>query len=137
MTEELTQLLAILCEPASANPWLVDWLWGGLPGALNRHMRRGQAQPTACLAALGGKGASCEPDSLSEQLKFLHCRHTGLYREALQPFLILAGPASGGNAVLRFRECWACLPWRRASFHCASPGALRAAAHAVISPLHM
>jgi hypothetical protein len=74
MTEELTQLLALLCEPAAENAWLVDWLWA-------------------------------------------------LYREALQPFLVLAGPASGGGAAARFRECWACLPWQRASFHCASPGA--------------
>ena len=73
MTEELTQLLALLMEPVGANPWLVDWLWD-------------------------------------------------LYKEALQPFLVLAGPASDGAAVMRFRECWACLPWGRATFHCISPG---------------
>lgn len=73
MTEELTQLLALLMEPVGANPWLVDWLWS-------------------------------------------------LYKEALQPFLVLAGPASDGAAVTHFRECWACLPWGRATFHCISPG---------------
>ncbi len=74
MTEELTQLLALLLEPVGGDPWLVDWLWA-------------------------------------------------LYKEALQPFLVLAGPASDGAATRRFRECWACLPWQRATFHCISPGA--------------
>lgn len=74
MTEELTQLLALLMEPVGANAWMVDWLWS-------------------------------------------------LYKEALQPFLVLAGPASDGAAIHRFRECWACLPWHRATFHCNSPRA--------------
>lgn len=73
MTEELTQLLALLMEPVGANTWMVDWIWG-------------------------------------------------LYKEALQPFLVLAGPASNGAAIHCFRECWACLPWYRATFHCISPG---------------
>lgn len=83
MTAEMTQLLALLMEPANADGqfWLVDWLWG-------------------------------------------------VYRDALQPFLVLAGPASGGAAMARFRECWACLPWARATFHCASPGAPAPAPHA-------
>ncbi|BDA40960.1 hypothetical protein COCOBI_01-6140 [Coccomyxa sp. Obi] len=75
MTEELTQLLALLMEPVGANTWMVDWIWS-------------------------------------------------LYKEALQPFLVLAGPASDGAAIHRFRECWACLPWHRATFHCISPGGL-------------
>ena len=74
MTEELTQLLAVLLEPVGVNHWLVDWLWA-------------------------------------------------LYKEAFQPFLVLAGPASDGAATRRFRECWACLPWHRATFHCINPGA--------------
>ena len=75
LTGELTQLLALLMEPANSERqfWMVDWLWG-------------------------------------------------VYRDALQPFLVLAGPATGSAAVSRFRECWACLPWRHATFHTASPG---------------
>lgn len=47
----------------------------------------------------------------------------GLYRAVLQPFLALAGPASDGTAVTRFREYWQSLPWHKATFHCISPGA--------------
>ena len=39
--------------------------------------------------------------------------------------------------MLRFRECWACLPWHRASFHCTSPGAVVAALHPVSFPCDM
>lgn len=73
ISEELTQLLALLMEPVGSHPWLVDWLWV-------------------------------------------------LYKEALQPFLVLAGPASDGMAVMRFREMWGCLPWHQATFHSATPG---------------
>ena len=45
-----------------------------------------------------------------------------LYKESLQPFLMLAGPASDGLAVMRFREMWGCLPWHQATFHSSSPG---------------
>ena len=73
ISEELTQLLALLMEPVGAEPWLVDWLWV-------------------------------------------------LYKETLQPFLMLAGPASDGMAVMRFREMWGCLPWSQATFHSGAPG---------------
>ena len=73
ISEELTQLLALLMEPVGSHLWLVDWLWV-------------------------------------------------LYKEALQPFLVLAGPASDGMAVMRFREMWGCLPWHRATFHSTAPG---------------
>lgn len=45
-----------------------------------------------------------------------------LYEAVLQPFLCLAGPASDGTAVTRFREYWQSLPWQKATFHCISPG---------------
>ena len=46
-----------------------------------------------------------------------------LYEAMLQPFLALAGPASGGLAVQRFTELWESLPWQAATFHSSSPGA--------------
>ena len=45
-----------------------------------------------------------------------------VYQAVLQPFLCLAGPASDGTAVTRFREYWHSLPWHKATFHCISPG---------------
>ncbi|KAL0036203.1 hypothetical protein WJX79_007899 [Trebouxia sp. C0005] len=48
-----------------------------------------------------------------------------VYQAVLQPFLALAGPASDGTAVTRFREYWQSLPWHKATFHCISPDALR------------
>ncbi|DBA95921.1 TPA: hypothetical protein ACH3X1_001448 [Trebouxia sp. C0004] len=48
-----------------------------------------------------------------------------VYQAVLQPFLALAGPASDGIAVTRFREYWQSLPWHKATFHCISPDALR------------
>jgi len=45
-----------------------------------------------------------------------------VYQAVLQPFLVLAGPASDGTAVTRFREYWQSLPWHKATFHCISPG---------------
>ncbi len=45
-----------------------------------------------------------------------------VYQAVVQPFLALAGPASDGTAVTRFREYWQSLPWHKATFHCISPG---------------
>ena len=45
-----------------------------------------------------------------------------LYEAVFQPFLALAGPASGGLAVQRFTELWESLPWQAATFHSRSPG---------------
>lgn len=45
-----------------------------------------------------------------------------VYQAVLQPFLCLAGPASQGSAITRFREYWQSLPWHKATFHCISPG---------------
>ena len=47
-----------------------------------------------------------------------------VYQSVLQPFLALAGPASDGTAVTRFREYWQSLPWHKATFHCIAPGAV-------------
>ncbi len=44
------------------------------------------------------------------------------YCDTLQPFLLLAGPLSGGEADALFRQYWQDLPWRRATFHCENPG---------------
>ena len=52
-----------------------------------------------------------------------------LYKESLQPFLMLAGPASDGLAVMRFREMWGCLPWHQATFHSSSSGMACALCH--------
>jgi hypothetical protein len=46
------------------------------------------------------------------------------YCDTLQPFLLLAGPLSGGEADALFRQYWQDLPWQRATFHCENPGAL-------------
>ena len=56
VTEELTQLLAILCEPASANPWLVDWLWGEsllCPELLHMHGDHNLVQPSMAGISVG------------------------------------------------------------------------------------
>ena len=45
-----------------------------------------------------------------------------LYQSVLHPFLALAGPASDGAAIIRFREYWQSLPWHKATFHCIAPG---------------
>lgn len=55
-----------------------------------------------------------------------------LYESVLQPFLCLAGPASDGTAVTRFREYWQSLPWQKATFHCIAPG--KAALQPLTSP---
>ena len=47
-----------------------------------------------------------------------------VYREVLQPFLVLAaGPAADSAPLAAFRAAWTRLPWSRATFHCISPGA--------------
>lgn len=44
------------------------------------------------------------------------------YCDIFHPYLLLAGPLTGGTAARMFRQYWQSLPWSRATFHCESPG---------------
>jgi hypothetical protein len=56
-------------------------------------------------------------------IHFNSCSHSHV-QEMLHDFLSVAHVSSNGASTSAFRPFWASLPWRRATFHAATPVAL-------------